>query len=809
MDSRSVSPVKHYKQEAITYLRQATGSRKALFTFADAIKYQDRASDRIKVIIQALMYLWTDPLRENDYYKFVDAYFTHKVKLNEKYFRHDLDKLHKYYLKIDEDERKVNPFHLSMFESYVLFMFLKLYGVYEPGDDKIFNVKIQDNREYNPLTNLPSVLRGNLPFKVKEYDIRRAFPTFIDIELKRDFRGEVYAKVSKKTFSACLNANFDTSMTIEDARNGLKPVYGELVHRIVTDERYNEKGKAFRDFAKYEHEYIQKFIYDNRLTNYVRLHDGIFVMSDVECKKLNFGKVEFSIKECIKPEIVNTNVSFYTISSTGKVHTSPSMYADFLKQEKFIRVQTHDDKIQLLKDSNNIVEFFNHKTDMVAFLESEINEVNPTDVRNTIARDNTNILQQSYTLLQPVKLVYYKDTKDSFGLPFRNGFWYFSGFNNDRETDIISKPYSDVNGFFTPHAIQKREFTYTDEVGMFERFIERIATGKEYHETDKEKADISAFMTMIGYLCTSYKTYTECPGIVLTDEGANDETRNGGRGKTIIAMAVKEVTKVMWKGGNEFVGSYIHNFADLNESYRVYVLDDVPASFNYNDLYTNITGGINIQPKGSMGRMIEFKDSPKFLITTNWLFRYDENDVSTNRRFVEYKINPYYSLTYTPKTEFSCTFFEDWDAEEWNRFYSYIFRCVSRYLVFGLQRIKYDKAEDNYRAMFGSDVRESEMSRIMELLMYPTESERKAKRPVWSFSVTDFLKIYNHYENPLRGEKLFSHVNTKKFIDIYLKHYSGPKYHYEQKDKRWFRVDSQCDGLHKSCDGLVTVSVKV
>ncbi|MFM8296513.1 MAG: hypothetical protein ACKN9E_18480, partial [Microcystaceae cyanobacterium] len=95
------------------------------------------------------------------------------------------------------------------------------------------------------------------------------------------------------------------------------------------------------------------------------------------CKKLRFGKVEFSIKECIKPEIVNNVVSFYTISSTGKVYTSPSMYADFLKQEKFIRVQTpHDDKIQLLKDSNNVVEFFNHKTDMVAFLESEILSAN-------------------------------------------------------------------------------------------------------------------------------------------------------------------------------------------------------------------------------------------------------------------------------------------------------------------------------------------------------------------------------------------------------------------------------------------------
>lgn len=804
MGSRSVNPVQHYQKEAVTHLKELTGSRKVLFTFADAIKYKDRASDRVKCIIETLQYLFNDPLRENDFFKYVNAYFNHGVRLNEKYFRHDLDVLHKYYRKIDETQGKVNVFNLHMYQSYVLFMSLKLSGTYEGSDDKIFNVKKMDHREYNPLTNLPSVLRGNLPFKVKEYDIRRAFPTFIDIELKKDFRSEVYEVVGKKTFASCLNAHSDSLISLEDARKGLETVYGDLSSKIVTEERFNSKGKAFRDFSKYEEEYIQKFVQENKITNYVRLHDGVFVMSDQDCLKLKFGKVEFILNDCINPKIEKDILSFYHVAPDGKIKTSQSMYADFLKQEKFMRVQSHDDKIQLLKDSNNVVEFFNHKTDMVAFLESEINEVNSSDVRNAIARDNTNVLQQSYTLLQPVKLEYYKDSKHGFGLPFKNGFFFFENLD---QIEINRKDYSDVNGFFTPHSIQKREFTYTDEKGMFESFIERISTGMR--DPGEDRTHVEAFMTMIGYLCTNYKTFTECPGIVLTDEGANDESRNGGRGKTMIGMAVKEVTKVMWKGGNEFVGSYIHNFADLNESYRVYVLDDVPASFNYNDLYTNITGGINIQPKGSMGRMIEFKDSPKFLITSNWLFRYDENDASTNRRFVEYKIKPYYNLTYTPKTEFGCTFFEDWDHEEWCKFYSFIFRCVHLYLVNGLQRIQYNKTEDNYRALFGSDARESEMSRIMEQLIYPTGMERKEKRSTWSFSVSDFLKIYNDYENPLRLEKMFTHVNTKKFIDIYLQYYSGPKYRYEQKDKRWFRIDEPGDGLNVSGDGLVTVSVTV
>jgi hypothetical protein len=282
---------------------------------------------------------------------------------------------------------------------------------------------------------------------------------------------------------------------------------------------------------------------------------------------------------------------------------------------------------------------------------------------------------------------------------------------------------------------------------------------------------------MIGYLCHNYKSFTESPCIILTDEGANDENRNGGRGKTVLSHGLSEVTRTLKKGGNEFVGSYIHNFADLDKSHNLYLIDDIPASFNYNDLYTNITGGINVQPKGSKGKMIEFVDSPKFIITTNWLLRYDENDTSTNRRFIEYKIKPYYGISHTPKDEFKQTFFEDWDGLEWNKFYSYIFRCVHSYLIDGLQRIAYDKTEDNYKASFGCDAKESEMARIIDDIV-------NVKRYV-SFNVSDFMNIYNKYDNPLKGEKFFTSKNSKKLIDIYLKNLKENHFEYRQRDKSW------------------------
>ncbi len=767
------TPLETLKDEVIKDVLNATNSKKAVFNYYDAVKFSEKGTERTQTIVKAIKFLESNPLRNNDYFKFLNAYTTKEIKLNEKYFRHDLNRLHNYY-KI-ADKKESNPFNKVNYESYVLFIFLKLFGHYNNTDDLLFNVKLLDNREYNPLTNIPSVLRGTLPFEVKEYDIKRAFPTFIDIELKSEFRTGVYEKINKSNYSMFLNANCESKVSIEDARKGLLPVYNKRVSEVLTDERYKEKGKLFKDLTTYEKQYIDKFVLENNIQNFVRLHDGIFVIKETDCKKVKFDTVEFSIKECIKPKIENDIVSFYKIDPKNEVETSPSKYADFLKQEKFIRLSTPDDKIQLLKNSNNVVDFFNYKTDMVSFLESEINEVIDDHVRNKIARDNNNSLAQSYTLLKPIELIYYKDSKERFGLPFKNGFKYF---DDKDKFEIKSNSYDEVKGFFTPHPIQKRAFNYTDYVGNFELFIQRISTGlKDYDKTNIDQQTIvNSFISMIGYLCHNFKSL-ESPCIVLTDEGANDENRNGRRGKSMVWNAIQLVTKIMQKGGKEFDPNYTFCFSDLDKSFNLYVIDDVPCNFDFNSIYTQITGGINAQLKGSKANMIEREDSPKFLITSNYLFRCDVNDASTVARFCEFKIKPYYNVNFSPKDEFKETFFEDWNNIEWNKFYSFIFRCVRHYLVNGLERINYDKAEDNFKASFGSDVKLSEMERILDVII----NHRKQT----SFTVSDFLTIYNSSENPLKNEKMFHGKNTKTLINQFLNSNKQLQFIYGQQRTWW------------------------
>lgn len=775
-----------WKDEFTKRVQLESKNRKETFTFYDAWQKEKYHTKRDKVFLSVVTFLRSEPLRDNDYVKYVSCYIKTGTKLNPKYFRNNLNKLNEYYKKVDDAKAKgetFNPFSLRAYQRYVLFMVLKFSGEYTSDLDQAFGVHTVGHREYNPLANLPSVLRGELPFEVKEYDIKRAFPTFIDIELKKEYRQNVYDILDKKTFAYLLNSNVtnkgaDRNKILKE----LSKVYGNDADKVCTLERFNTKGGAFMDFSKYEKEYIERFVSENVLVDFVRLHDGVFVRAETDVNFFVFDWVEFAIKECIKPPIENEIVNFYTIDESDKVYTSPTKYADFFIQEKFIRISTPDDKIFLLRDTNNVVDFFNHNTEPVSFLKDNINEFAGSfdAVADTIARENFSVVKQGFLLIPSIELKYYSDTKNTFGLPFKNGFYYF---DMDDTGALNRKEYTDVKGFFAPHEIQSREFKYTDEVGMFEQFLIRACTGQKEADTQDTKNIFESFKTMFGYLCHNYKDATKNPCIVLTDMDADDETRNGRRGKTLISKAVQEVQESIIKGGKEFDSNYTFVFADLEKKHNVYIIDDVPAGFKYDDLYTNILGDISAQRKGLKAELIKFKDAPKFAITSNWVVPYDERNASTNGRFIEYKFTNYYTAKHTPKDEFKCSFFQDWNADEWNRFYSFVFRCVKLFLQKGIIKTEYNKTGDNYKACFNNDAIYNEFHRCINNFVTDITC--------LSFSVTDFLREYNDGSNPLRFEKMFTIRNAKYKIDAWVGNFNRENksfmFEYCQRTRKWIK----------------------
>lgn len=761
-----------WQKEFIQKIKTETRSAKQVFKYQDALKLsEDRRTDLDELMILYIDFIGSNPLKDNDYYKFMNAYIQGN-KLNEKFFRHDKNKLHEYYKKHDNSNVvSYNPFNKQKYEEYVLFMMMKLTGWYKPEYDEMFNVQVIGSREYNPITSIPSVLRAYLPFRIKEYDIVQANPSFIFLELDIE-PFDVYSQIDKHKFNTLLNMHHEVeNAKIENVRANLRPIYGDRVNEVITVERFNNKGKTFEDLAKYEAEYIQSFVDENNLKNYVRLHDGVVVLEDEQCDTLDFGVVKFKVKNIPKVELISDILNFYDFDDEGNVITTPVSYYQFFEQEKFVRVTREGhDQITIVKNDNKILTPINHKTDLVPYLKANINEPNPEPIENRIARDASNAIQQGLQLLTPIPLEYHRDTKTTVDLPFKNGIVRITA----ESMEII--PYDDIDGFFPKHSTLKHEIAFSDvneAQSDFTRFLIMACTGKENQEdfTQEDENIVVAFFTMFGYLLTNYKDPAFSPAIILSDEGADGENRNGGRGKSLLQKALSYFRPVIEKGGNAYDPNYIHVHADLKLEHDIYLIDDVPMNFNYNALYTHITGSIDAQRKGVTAETIPFEYAPKFVISTNWAVRYDENATSTNRRFIEYKFSNFWNIENTPVSYFGKSFFADWDSEEWNRFFNFGFFCVQKYLKHGLKTIKYDKREDNFKAYFYNDPILEEAERIFDSL-----NGR-------DFTVTDFLN--EHKSNYLYHHKPeFNVRNAKKYIDAFIE-FKEIKYRYEKKTRKW------------------------
>lgn len=772
----------------------ASGSKSRSFDFEDAVKCTMLINKPFdKLLIEYMRYISLNPLRDNDYFKYVDSYFKGK-ELDIKYFRHDKTKLAEYYDKVNKEQERAskegeeprNIFSRSKWESYVLFMMLKLNGLYTKQYDEMFNVKEDDNgnREYNPLTNLPSVLRQSLPFMIKEYDIKQANPTFLLLELGMEYF-DVYERMgtdrekAKTQFNMLINYHKDAEVKIpiEEAREGLKKVFGERSKDVLTDERYNNKGKTYDDLTAYEKKYVEKFVKANDLTEYVRLHDSVVVPYLEDCEVLEFGIVTFKESVPEKPANENEIIPFYDPAN----RTTPARYSKFFIQEGFIRLSEQDkDEITIIKNENKIIKLFNHSTDTLNFLSNEINEFNTEPLENTISNDSHKI-KSGFLLMEGEPLELHRDTKEEVYIPFKNGVAKVT------KDEVIMVPYSDKNiGFFAEVETLKHDFNYSEDEGdqsVFKDFVTCAVLGRETPDnaedlTSEEIDALLGFCSMIGYLVSNYKDPSNAFAVILSDEGANDYTRAGRRGKSLIQEGIKRVRVCNEKAGDSMKTDYLHKYADLKKEHDVYIVDDTPAGFNYNSFYSEIKTGISAERKGTQAEYIPFEMTPKFMLSTNYAVRYNKEDASTNDRFREYQFTDYWNINHKPDEVYNQTFFSDWNENEWNQFYCFIAECVQIFMERGLTQIEYDKDADNFRGSFNNDVILEEFERVFGLL-----------DKVRGFKASDFLRFYQDQENPLRFEKYFHRNNVKDLINAYLKMNPENNLTYIERERKWIDED--------------------
>ncbi|WP_018629231.1 bifunctional DNA primase/polymerase [Niabella aurantiaca] len=286
-----------------------------------------------------------------------------------------------------------------------------------------------------------------------------------------------------------------------------------------------------------------------------------------------------------------------------------------------------------------------------------------------------------FEFLKPINIDFLKDTKTECFIPYRNGIVRITKdeiklFNHGGIHKVIWD--SDLIDFNVD--ISQDD----DNECEFSLFVEKI--------TGDDQNRLLQAISLIGYVLHKYKDPAR-PYAVILGEETEDESKGGGTGKGIFTKAFEHMMPVVTIDGKTFSPNK-KNFAyqRIKLNTRAVILQDVIHNFDFQALYNLITEGATIEKKNQDELFIPYKDSPKLLVTTNYAVNDNSNHSKRRLKIIEFA--SYFSPDKTPLDEFGHLLFDDWDNDEWNRFYNFMFFCIRYYLKNGIVDLKQSR---NYK----------------------------------------------------------------------------------------------------------------
>jgi hypothetical protein len=254
-------------------------------------------------IIQFDYYFKSIDLKNNDFYKYTQHYFNTGLKLDIDLYKGDKEYLLKEYDKMDKDGFHRAKYHIK--KAFVGSLFLLLNEL--ELETIHFKNKVSDCREYNAMVKTPRPFRKYFPFKLVEYDIKSAFPRFIDEIIDSNIAHDVYQRImdsynlerdsAKILFNKWLNSS--KYKTKEQFYNFFEPIYkdktNDLVNLLTNKEKPFWKVMFYWEFLA-----IETFVKTNKIERFTRLHDAVFIVDNeynIPIKDIDFSFVSFGAKK--------------------------------------------------------------------------------------------------------------------------------------------------------------------------------------------------------------------------------------------------------------------------------------------------------------------------------------------------------------------------------------------------------------------------------------------------------------------------------------------------------------------------------
>jgi len=441
-----------------------------------------------------------------------------------------------------------------------------------------------------------------------------------------------------------------------------------LAHQFGEDGRtyYHQVSSLYNgyDYVECENQY------DNCLRNY----EG----NDVTIKTL-FGLAKqksITVGNATAPviltqghdssDIENDNHFWYTERDHVKIsHTD--LYS-YLEQQGFHSVEKNGGDIFVQIKDNIVVE--TSKRIMKNCALNYVNAHGDKAVKDAFRRNVNNLFSPGQLeLLTQKELTYLKDTKKEVFKPFKNGIVKVT----KKEIELI--PYNQIDGYVWKENIIDHKFDSQSGKTDFKKFCKLISNAGEFPERYK------SLKSILGYALSNYKSPSLTKAIIFCDEQYSDQPQ-GGTGKGLLSKALACLTNTATIEGKGFSFNKGFKFQRVTNSTKLIHFEDVEKNFDFEMLFNIITDGITIEKKHKDEKHIPFKDSPKVIISTNYVV----NGVgqSNARRRVEFELHPHFNSGHSPEDEFGKLMFNEWNNKEWNAFHHYMFKCIQCFLKNGI-----------------------------------------------------------------------------------------------------------------------------
>jgi hypothetical protein len=233
-------------------------------------------------IIQFAYYLNEIDLEGNQFFTYLKHFLNTGTKLPESEYKLDLEYLNKKYAFYFEQKTKPEKI-IDYWFNGCLFIILNDLGL------SVSNFKIvsKEGRQYNPIVKVPRDFRKYFPFVLNQYDIKSAYPHFIDLIIDSNVAGSIYGDIQKRLSIARGDAKILFNKTINSGKyysrehftNFFEPYYKAHTSALV-DLILDKKIPFWKRMQHWEAGAIENFKKSNRVENVTRLHDAILVIDN-------------------------------------------------------------------------------------------------------------------------------------------------------------------------------------------------------------------------------------------------------------------------------------------------------------------------------------------------------------------------------------------------------------------------------------------------------------------------------------------------------------------------------------------------